>query len=98
MRDQHSNPPKVRLAKPSGRPFQVRWTDPETAREVRVSAGTHDRDIADRQKQEIEAQLLLGVFATATKKKAGPQMSWDDFRDEYSRQTHQAVESRHKLR
>ncbi|MBO53327.1 MAG: hypothetical protein CMJ69_21430 [Planctomycetaceae bacterium] len=86
MRDQHSNPPKVRLAKPSGRPFQVRWTDPETAREVRVSAGTHDRDIAERQKQEIEAQLLLGVFATATKKKAGPQMSWDDFRDEYSRQ------------
>jgi hypothetical protein len=32
--------PKVRLVKPGGRLIQLRYTDPETKKEIRISTGT----------------------------------------------------------
>jgi len=80
-------PPKVRLAKPGRRPYQLRYTCPDEKREVRISTGTHDEDEAERQKAELEAKLLLGLETRSTARKAvrGPGMSWEDFREEYSR-------------
>jgi hypothetical protein len=52
--------PKVRIARPDGRPIQLRYTDPETKREVRISTGTRDEDEAADQKEKLEAKLLLG--------------------------------------
>lgn len=75
--------PKVRLAHPKGRPIQIRYTDPETKKEVRISTGTHDFDEAEDQKRKIEAKLLLGIEAKP-EQKYGPTMSWEIFREEYS--------------
>jgi integrase len=74
--------PKVRIACPEGRPFQLRYICPIEKREVRVSTGTRDRQEAEQQKRELEARLLLGI---ATKKqerqKFGPEMDWEEFRE-----------------
>jgi integrase len=47
--------------------------------------GTRDEDDAQRVKAKIEAQLLLGLDAVPQKRTRGPNMRWNDFRDDYSR-------------
>lgn len=87
-----SNPqrevPRVRIAEPKGRPFQIRYTCPEQKREVRVSVGSRDMAEAERMKGEIEAKLVLGIqVSVGDKKVRGPEMTWESFREEY-RQHH----------
>ncbi len=78
--------PKVRIARPRGRPYQLRYFCPEQRREVRVSIGTRDEDDAEQQKRELEARLLLGIETPVKAKRVyGPQMPWDEFREEYRR-------------
>lgn len=76
--------PKVRIARPAGRPFQLRYMCPVEKREVRVSVGTRDEGDAKRLKAELEARLLLGLEARREKEKAGgPDMEWEHFREQY---------------
>ncbi len=76
--------PKVRLARPSGRPLQLRYTCPETNKEIRISTGTRDEAEAELQKQELEAKLMLGIPPSHKKElQLGPQMAWEDFREQY---------------
>ncbi|WP_145084751.1 tyrosine-type recombinase/integrase [Anatilimnocola aggregata] len=78
--------PKVRLAKPAGRPWQIRYTPVGENREVRISTQTEDKNQAIEQQKEIEAKLLLGVDPKPRKiRDAGPLMPWSQFRDQYSR-------------
>ena len=77
--------PKVRIARPSGQPFQIRYMCPIEKREIRRSVGCRDEDKAQAMKAEIEARLLLGIPMDRKKVKAkGPYMAWDDFRDAYA--------------
>src|SRR6187397_2087884 len=77
--------PKVRIAKPTGRPIQLRYTDPETKREVRITTETYDPLIAEEEKKRLEAKLLLGMDAKPRKRIAsGPDMPWDLFRERYT--------------
>lgn len=76
--------PKVRIARPEGRPYQLRYTDPVEQREVRISVGSRDEGEASRMKAELEAKLLLGLETRPGKEKAvGPDMTWEDFREQY---------------
>lgn len=76
--------PKVRIARPEGRPFQLRFKCPIEKREVRISIGSRDEDEALRLKRELEAKLTLGLETTPSREKAfGPEMDWDDFREQY---------------
>ena len=76
--------PKVRLAKPEGRPIQLRYFCPVEKREIRISTGTRDEQEAELQKAELEAKLLLGVNGKPGQSKAnGPEMEWADFREQY---------------
>ena len=84
MGSKKKSTPAVRIARPAKRPFQLRYFDPETGKEIRTSIGCRDEDEAERMKAELEAKLLLGIDAKP-KAKHGPEMSWEDFRDEYSR-------------
>lgn len=77
-------PPTVRVAKPKGRPIQLRYTDHETGREVRISTGTNDEATSLEQKRQLEAKLLLGIDAKPRKRaKGGASMAWDAFRQRY---------------
>lgn len=76
--------PRVRIARPSNRPFQLRYDCPIEKRQVRISTGTRDDAEAERQKAELEAKLLLGIAATPGKSvELGPNMEWSDFREQY---------------
>ncbi|MGQ9770245.1 MAG: tyrosine-type recombinase/integrase [Thermogutta sp.] len=76
--------PKVRLAKPEGRPIQLRYFCPVEKREIRISTGTHDEQDAERQKGELEAKLLLGIESKPGRTTVcGPEMDWSDFREQY---------------
>lgn len=77
--------PKVRLVKPGKRCYQLRYLDPDTGKEVRTSTKTHDVAIATEKKQDLEAQLRLGLEPQRVVRARGPGMPWDDFRAEYSR-------------
>jgi integrase len=77
--------PTVRLAKPSGRPIQLRYTDSESGREIRITTGTHDPLEADEKKRTLEAKLLLGLDAKPRRRaKGGASMDWQEFRERYS--------------
>jgi integrase len=76
--------PKVRIAKPKGRPIQLRYTDPDTTREVRITTETYDEAEALEQKKALEAKLLLGIDAKPRKRTGGPSMRWEDFRERYT--------------
>ena len=77
--------PNVRIAKPKGRPIQLRYTDPETGKEVRISTGVYDPIEAAEHKLELEAKLRLGIEAKPRKRKAGGlHMPWQEFRDRYT--------------
>ena len=76
--------PKVRIVRPAGRTFQLRYHCPNEKKEIRISTGTTDEGEAERQKSELEAKLLLGLAATTHRgKKCGPEMEWSDFREQY---------------
>lgn len=78
-------PPTVRLAKPKGRPIQLRYTCPSEGREIRISTGTTDETEALAQKQKLEAKLLLGLDAKPRRRaKGGATMSWEEFRERYT--------------
>ena len=78
--------PSVRIAKPKGRPIQLRYTDAETGKEIRISTGTTDEAAAIEQKKDLEAKLRLGQDAKPSRKaKGGATMPWDDFRQRYSK-------------
>jgi integrase len=76
--------PKVRLVKPAGRLIQLRYTDPETKKEIRISTGTTDDAEALEEKSKLEAKLLLGIDAKPRRRMGGPSMAWEDFRLRYS--------------
>jgi integrase len=76
--------PKVRIAKPKGRPIQLRYTDPQTKREVRITTETYDDAAAIEEKSKLEAKLLLGIEAKPKRRTTGPNMAWADFRERYS--------------
>lgn len=76
--------PTVRMAKPKGRPIQLRYTDPEDGREIRISTGTTDEAAAEEQKRQLEAKLLLGIDAKPRRRsRGGASMAWDVFRQRY---------------
>jgi integrase len=76
--------PKVRIVRPSGRPFQLRYVCPQEKREIRISTGTRDEAEAVQQKAELEARLLLGLETKPSReKRPGPDMEWSDFREQY---------------
>ena len=75
--------PKVRIARPANRPFQLRYTCPIEGREVRISTGTRDESEAARQRRELEAKLLLGLPSRKPVKATGPNMPWEEFREAY---------------
>lgn len=78
-------PPKVRIAKPKDRPIQLRYTDPETKREVRITTNSYNSAEVNEQKKQLEAKLLLGINAKPSKRTAaGPKMPWGEFRERYS--------------
>jgi integrase len=79
---------KVRIARPAGRPFQVRYFCQKENREIRVSVGSRDESDAQKLLAEIKAKLLLGLDVRPnTDKTCGPDMLWEHFREEY-RQHH----------
>ena len=67
--------PKVRLSRPQGRKIkqgrkiELRYTDPTTGKEHRISTGTLDEGDAQEQKQRLEAKLLLGIDAKPAKRR-----------------------------
>jgi len=76
--------PKVRIVRPKTRPYQLRYFCPLEKREIRISTGTRDELEAERQKDELEAKLLLGINAKPGRAiPFGPQMEWSDFREQY---------------
>src|SRR5688572_23324968 len=82
--NEQKRPPKVRLATPHNRPIQLRYTDPESKKEIRISTNTRDEKDALKQKAALEAKLLLGIDAKPRKRATGgPSMAWADFRERY---------------
>lgn len=77
-------PPKVRIVKAKNRGLQIRYKNPQTGKEVRIGAGTHDMEVAKEVKKEIEAKLQLGIDAApAARREGGPKMSWESFREQF---------------
>ncbi len=69
--------PKVRIARPKGRPFQVRYFCQKENREIRVSVGSRDESDAQKLLAEIKAKLLLGLDVRPnTNETGGPDMPW----------------------
>lgn len=80
--------PKVRIARPAGRPFQLRYTCPTTGEQVRLSTGGRDDAEAERQRAEAQAKLTLGIDPRSVRERMqaqGANMPWEDFRHEYTR-------------
>ena len=76
--------PTVRIVWPSERPPQLRYDCPIEKREIRISVGSRDPEEAKRQRDELQARLVLGLDAKPRASRiVGPEMSWDDFREEY---------------
>ena len=77
--------PSVIMVCPAKRPIQLRYMCPDEGRQIRISTGTRDEAEALRQKQELEAKLLLGISAKPKQVTRGANMRWEEFREEYSR-------------
>lgn len=76
--------PKVHIARPAGRPFQLRYHCPLQKKQVRISISTRDETIAQERKQELEAKLLLGIDPQPVKKIVYDEsMPWEDFREQF---------------
>ena len=77
--------PKVGLVKPSKRPYQLRYTCPQSKKQIRISTGTYEEAVAIDQKANLEAKLQLGLDARPKKRVAcGANMAWDEFLDRYT--------------
>lgn len=79
--------PAVRLDRVPGRAIRLRYTDPVTKQDIRISTETTDEAAALEQKRQLEAKLTLGIEVAPRRSKAGdgPRMPWEEFRDDYSR-------------
>ena len=78
--------PKVSIMMPKGRPYQIRYQDPSTSEDVRISVGSRSEADAKKLKAEVEAKLLLGDEPRQpTKQSRGANMFWEVFRQEFSR-------------
>jgi len=83
-----SRTPKVRIARPTGRPFQIRYTCPTTKKEIRLSVGSRDEAAAEQLKRETEAKLTLGLDPSPQKPAStatGYAEPWETFRERHSR-------------
>ena len=78
--------PNVRIVRPSGRSFQIRYNCPVSKRQVRISVGSRDEEKAEKKKVEIELRLLYGIEVTTKKAEPGPNMSLEAFRALYSKE------------
>jgi hypothetical protein len=75
--------PSVRIVpRPSG-VFQIRYHDPASGNEVRISSKTKDRKQAEDKRDEIKAKLLLGIDPRENADDKQGRLSWDVFRDRY---------------
>ena len=77
--------PKVRIVRPAGRPFQVRYRDLDTRKEVRISVGSRNELEAEQLLKDTQAKLRLGMDPSPRVLSRNASMRWDDFRDEYTR-------------
>lgn len=78
--------PKVRIAAPEGRPLQLRYNCPTEGREIRISTNTYDMAEAETQRDKLAAKLVLGIDAKPRRRFTnGPNMSWEEFRDAFTR-------------
>jgi integrase len=76
--------PKVRIVRPSGRPYQLRYHCPKLNKEIRISVSSRDEQETQRQKANLEAKLLLGINPQAESNLVlGPNMPWEEFRQQY---------------
>lgn len=65
--------------------MQLRYTDPDTGKEVRITTGTTDEAEALEQKKALEAKLLLGIDAKPKRRiTTGLSMDWELFRERYT--------------
>ena len=77
--------PKVALAKPAKRPYQLRYTCLDTKKQIRITTGTHDESEAIEHKSDLEAKLRLGLDTRPRKRAAcGANMPWEEFLDRYT--------------
>ena len=85
IKSKENRVPKVRIAAPKSRTLQLRYTCPNTKKEIRIPTGTHNRVEAEQQKKELEAKLLLGQSTKPKRRRTGsPSMDWEDFRERYT--------------
>src|SRR5262245_4445497 len=76
--------PKVRVAGPPGRPLQLRYRDPVTRKQVRISTGTYDAAEAETQRQQLQARLTLGLPPERKNRRHDGPIGWDEFRHRYA--------------
>ena len=50
----HAHAPKVRIVEVGGRTLQLRYIDPDSKKEVRISTGTRDRKQAEREHRQTQ--------------------------------------------
>ena len=72
--------PKVRIVSVGDRTLQLRYIDPDTKKEVRISTRTHDRKQAEKQQRALAAELRQGERPRPTSKTC---LSWAEFRRAY---------------
>ena len=72
---------RVRVHHPKDRPIQLVYV--VGGKRERVSTGTWDLAAAERQRAELEAEFILGIKRSKKGIPLGPQMPWDDFREQY---------------
>lgn len=75
--------PKVRIVEVNGRTLQLRYTDPDTGKELRISTKTHDQKEAERQRQNLLRELRRGERPKPLAPVSKGSLSWDDFRAQY---------------
>jgi integrase len=71
---------QVWLVKPEGRPYQIRWLDPETGKTRSKTTKTNRRRDAERLAGKLEADLVAGKLSTTSR------ITWSDFKERYESQ------------
>ena len=74
----------VRIARPADRPYYIWYRCPETNERFRLSTGTRDEAEAEEMRADLEAKVRLGLTRFKRSKVPGDQMSWEEFRWEYT--------------
>ncbi len=75
--------PKVRIVQVGNRTLQLRYHDPDTHKEVRISTKSHDPKEAERQRQLLLRELRRGERPQPLPSVSKGSLSWDDFREQY---------------